>query len=225
MTDENHNAFEVPYDPATMPSSSLGTFKVIWYKRPWFLVTVVIVIVIGVSVITDLPSPITKAQDASAQNATLKQINRDIAPCTYALKETFSFYQKKVAGTLTSSNLAQVPALLIGDQSACSFTSGSVYDLTNNIQVLDTKAGKNIDKMLAVIVTWVTNDALAAIEDIQYLFVHPNNLKKLNDLTKQEAFLATDRELAITDALNASAVVGITLSAPQLPALPTLPGT
>jgi hypothetical protein len=158
-----------------MAAASLESTVVVWYKRPWFLITLGIVVVLGVSVITDLPQHITKAQDASEQNDSIHQINIDIAPCVYAVQQSFNFYQEKVTGNLTAAHLKQVPALLVGDQTACSFASGGVYDLTNNIQVNDTTAGIHIDHMLSVIVTWVTSDALAAIEDIQYLFVHPGD--------------------------------------------------
>jgi hypothetical protein len=213
------------YEPATMASSSLSTFKVVLYKRPWFLITVSIIVVLAVSIISDLPNHITKAQDANAQNASMKQINNDIAPCTYALKESFSFYDKQVTGKLTPSDQSQVPSLLVGDQTACSFTSGSVYDLTNNIQVLDTTAGKKIDQMLAVVVTWVTSDALAAIEDIQYLFNHPGDAKKLRDLTKQEGQLTIDRSKAFKDVAAADTILGRQLKSPGLPVLMQLPGT
>lgn len=213
------------YEPATMAASSLMTTKVVWYRRPWFLVLAAIIVVVAVSVITDLPHPISKAQDAAAQNATMKQVNTDIGPCVFALKESFNFYEEKVTGRLTASNLSQIPSLLVGDQTACSFTSGSIYDLTNNIQPLVTKAGYHIDQMLKVVVTWVTGDSLAAIEDIQYLFNHPGNLKRLHDLSKQEKYLALDRQAALNDVAKADVILGRNLKNPNLPTMAHLTGT
>jgi hypothetical protein len=213
------------YDPGSMPASSLSTMKAVLYKRPWFLITVAVIVVLAVSVISDLPHPITKMQDASAQNSSIKQINTDISPCVFAVKESFSFYQQKVDGRLSASNLAQVPSLLIGDQSACSFTSGSIYDLTNNIQILDTKAGKDIDHMLSVVVLWSTSDALAAIEDIQYLFSHPGDAKKIHNLGLKEALLAKDRQLALDYVAKAQRTLGVTLKQPIMPTLQHLSGT
>ncbi len=213
------------YDPGSMPASSLSTMKAVLYKRPWFLITVAVIVVLAVSVISDIPHPITKIQDATAQNDSIKQINTDISPCVFAVKESFSFYQQKVDGRLSASNLAQVPSLLVGDQSACSFTSGSIYDLTNNIQILDTKAGKDIDHMLSVVVLWSTSDALAAIEDIQYLFSHPGDTKKIHNLGIKEALLARDRQLALDYVAKAERTLGMKLKQPIMPTLQHLSGT
>jgi hypothetical protein len=208
-----------------MAASSLESTVVVWYKRPWFLITLGIIVVLGVSVITDLPRPITKAQDASEQNDSIHQINTDIAPCVYAVQQSFSFYQMQVTGGMTASHLKQVPALLVGDQTACSFASGGVYDLTNNIQVSDTKAGIHIDHMLSAIFIWVTSDSLAAIEDIQYLFAHPGNATKIKKLAHREALLASDKKKIDADFAAAEKVLGRTLKKPKIPALATLSGT
>jgi len=208
-----------------MAASSLESPVLVWYKRPRFLIILAIVVVLGVSVITDLPRHITKAQDASEQNDSIHQINTDVAPCVFAVQQSFNFYQEHVTGKLSAANLKQVPALLVGDQTACSFASGGVYDLTNNIQVNDTKAGKHIDRMLSVIVTWSTSDALAAIEDIQYLFTHPGNTAKIARLTSREALLAQDKVKIDAEFKAAEDVLGIALKKPKIPALPTLSGT
>ena len=213
------------YDPGSMAASSLSTLKVVLYKRPWFLITLAVLVVLVVSVISDLPHPITKTQDATAQNDSIKQINTDIGPCVFAVKESFSFYEQKVTGGLSASNLAQVPSLLVGDQTACSFTSGSIYDLTNNIQILDTKAGKDIDHMMSVVDLWSTSDALAAIEDIQYLFRHPGDAQKLQNLGQKEALLAKDRQLALDYVAKAEKILGINLKQPIMPTLQHLAGT
>ena len=208
-----------------MPTSSLVSTKMVWYKRPWVLITFAIVVVVGVSVITDLPHPISKVEDAASQNASMKEINTDIAPCTYAVKESFRFYEWDVTGKLTAANKQQVPSLLLNDQTACSFASGAIYDLTNNVQVLDTTAGKNIDKTLRVIMTWTTGDALAAIEDIQYLYNHPGDAKKIHDLHVQQILLEKDRQIAFGYTAEASSLLGLPITEPQLPSLPHLTGT
>lgn len=225
MTDSKLPPEPSTYDPGSMTTTSLSTFKVVLYKRPWFLITVAVVVVLAVSIISDLPHPISKAQDATAQNESIKQINTDISPCVFALKESFNFYQQKVDGEISASNLAQVPSLLVGDQSACSFTSGSIYDLTNNIQILDTTAGKNIDHMLSAIVLWSTSDGLAAIEDIQYLFSHPNDVRKEHNLGLKEAELSKDRLIALADLAKAERILGLPLKRPIMPVLPHLTGT
>jgi hypothetical protein len=225
VTDDLSGFEEIPFDPASMPTSSLGLAKAIWYKRPWFVVAVAIVLIVAISVITDLPHPITKAQDAAAQDATLKSINGDLKPCAFAVHESFNFYNSDVAGTLTKSDLSKIPTLLTGDQTACSFASEPVYDLTNNIQPLGTTAGKFVDHLLHVVQQWITDNALASINDIQYLFAHPGNAAKIHDLTTQQARLASNRVLALSDVTDAEDVLGIALVKVNVPVLPHLIGT
>jgi hypothetical protein len=216
---------EVPFDPASMPTSSLGIMKAVWYRRPWFLLTVALVIIAGVSVIVDLPGHMTPTQDAASQNSSIKEINTDLAECSFAVKESFSFYNKDVAGKLTSSDVAQVPTLLVGNQTACSFASEPVYDLTNNLQIDDTKAGIHIDHMLSAVEQWITNNALASIEDIQYLFNHPGNAKKIENLAAEESDLQSDRTRALNDEAAAEKILGLTLVPVKIPVLPLLTGT
>jgi hypothetical protein len=215
----------VPFDPASMATSSLGLSKAVWYKRPWFLITVAVVVVLAFSVLSDLPQRITKKEDAASQNATIKQVNGDLKACAFAVKEAFFFYNEDVAGTLKASELAQIPPLLIGDVTACSFASQPVYDLTSNIQPRGTIAGKHIEKVLRVVQQWMTNSALASIKDIQYLFKNPGAALKIADLTKQQVHLIQTRQLALSDVHAAENVLGITLTPLKIPVLPHLRGT
>ena len=163
-----------------------------------------------------------QGQDAASQNASIKEINADLADCAFAVKESFHFYNLNVAGKLTSSDLAQVPTLLTGDETACSFASEPVYDLTNNLQVDDTAAGKHIDRMLSVVERWITDYALASIEDIQYLFIHPGDATTIRHLGNQELGLANERQKALADEATAERVLGVTLHAVKIPSLPHL---
>jgi hypothetical protein len=212
----------VPFDPGSMPMSSLGMTKAVWYRRPWVLITIALVLVAAISVIIDLPKPLTKAQDAASQDASIKEINRDLADCSFAAKESFSLYNSHVEGRLSASDLTQVPTLLVGDQTACSFASQPVYDLTNNLQIDDTTAGKHIDRMLSVVEKWITDNSLAAIEDIQYLFRHPGDAARLNNLAAQEVGLAHDRSKALGDEREAEAILSMKLTPLKMPTLPTL---
>lgn len=225
MTDDLSDFEVVPFEPASMATSSLGLAKAEWFKRPWFLVTVAVVVVVALSVLSDLPRHITKQEDAASQNATIKQINGDLKACAFAVSESFSFYNKMVAGSLKSSELSQIPPLLIGDQTACSFASQPVYDLTVNIQPRETAAGKDIDHVLRVTQQWMTNGALASIEDIQYSFAHPRSGSKIADLAKQQAILAQTRQRALRDMRAAENDLGIKLTHLALPVLPHLRGT
>jgi len=225
VTDDLSGFEQVPFDPASMPTSSLGITKAVWYRRPWVLATLSLIVIIAISVVIDLPRPITKAQDQSSQNASIKEINTDLADCAFAVKESFSFYNMDVNGKLTSSDLAQVPTLLTGDETACSFASEPIYDLTNNLQVDDTKSGKNIDHMLSVVEQWITDYALASIRDIQYLFDHPGDAQTIRHLANQEQQLANDRTKALADETLAVRALGRPLIKLKIPSLVHLKGT
>lgn len=216
---------EVPYNPATMATSSLGITKAIWYKRPWFLITVGLVLIVAISIITDLPRPLTKAQDASSQNASIRQINTDVKPCAFAVKQSFQFYNDFVKGVLTPSEFTRATAYLSDDRTACSFASGPITDLTNNIQVLDTTAGKHIDRLLSDSEKWMTDYALDAINSIQFLFKQPGAIKQIVHLTSLQARLSVERTVAISDISKAQQILGIKLKTSVLPVLPHLIGT
>jgi hypothetical protein len=211
------------YSPASVPASSLTTTRAVWYRRPWVLLTAALIIVVGLSILSDLPHHITRAEDISAQNASLAQINTDIKPCDYAVTEAFSFYRELLAHQLTPADRAAVPGQLVGDQTACTFASGPMYDLTNNFQAVDTRAGLNIDHLEAVAVAWVSASALGAIEDIQYLFAHPGNAHTLDNLLTSENNLARQRARARADLERAEQILRTTLTPIDLPSLPTLP--
>jgi hypothetical protein len=213
------------FDPASMSTSTLGNAKAVWYKRPWVIITVVVVLVVAISVITDLPHPIARSQDVAAQNSSIKSVNSDIQPCVFAVGEAFRFYRQDVTTQVTSSQLATIKTYLNQDATSCSFASAGMSDLTNNLQVLDTAAGKYIDKMLGVTVIWLDGYALSAIDDIVYLVNHPGNATKIADLANQERKLATQRQLALDDLSTASRILGTALTNLNLPVMPQLPGT
>ena len=213
------------YDPASMAISSLSMTRVVWYKRPWVMITAVITVIVAISVITDLPKPLTVAQDIAAQNSAMKQINIDIKPCTFGLQESFGFYRRESSSRLSPSQMKVITTYLVSDQTVCSFAAPSMSELTNNLQLLDTPAGKQLERMRTTIVTWMDSDANGAIADIWLFSTHHATSNTLADLKKREFFLAQDRQTALADAANANAILGTTLTAPNLPALTSLPGT
>jgi hypothetical protein len=208
-----------------MPNASLSLQKAIWYRRPWFIATLVVVLVVAISVITDLPHPVTKAEDTSDQNGVIKQINGDTSTCIYALKESFSFYREELAHTLQTSNFSVVKNYLLEDQTACSFASGSVYDMTNNIEPFDTSAGKKVDSAYQVTVKWITYDAVAAIIDIRnYFGATPFHMNTASLITNENA-LANERAEEVSDIDEASSILGTTLTPINIPVIARLPGT
>jgi hypothetical protein len=216
---------EDTFDPGSMSSSSLSAQKAVWFRRPWFLVTLGAVVVIGISVITDLPHPVTKPEDISQQNAVIKQINGDTAACVYAVRESYSFYRESLAHSLAASNLPTVKNYLLEDQTACSFASGPVYDMTNNIEPIDTTAGKQVDAAYAATVKWITYDGVGVIFNIRKYFAGNTSPAVIAAITKYENLLAQDRASEISDVANASSLLGTTLTAINIPSLPMLPGT
>lgn len=216
---------EPRFDPGSMATSSLSTQRSSWYRRPWVLLSAALIVIVAVSIVSDLPHPISAVEDAAAQNASLKQINHDLAPCAYAVDEAFRFYRQDVAGQLTPGKMKVVNLYLTNDQTVCSFASSGMSDLTNNLQVLDTSGGKYIDKLLLVIVTWMDSSANGAIFDIQHLIAHPHDPKLLADLTKRERFLEVDRQRAFADLATARSLVGAPLNNINVPAMGVLPGT
>lgn len=213
------------YDPASMPASSLIASKAVWYRRPWFLIAIVIVVAIAVSVVSDLPHTVTKSEDAAQQNGTIALINTDIAPCAYALHESFLIYNRLRSGTLTSGDIQMSANLLTQDQASCTLATGPIYDLATNIQPVDTAAGKKIDAMYGVVITWTTNDAKDAIYDIAMAVRQPTNQKWVRDLTTRQRYLAQDRARIVKLVAEASHLVGVTLTPVKVPHLAPLLGT
>ncbi len=225
MTHAPSDPDEMQFDPGSMPSTSLAAVRAIWYRRPWFMATVGIVLVVAISVVTDLPRHVTNAQDISQQNAVIKQINGDTAPCVFALKESFSFYRSERNHTLLAANLPVVKNYLLEDQTACSFASGPVYDMTNNIQPIDTAAGKKVDSAMAATVKWITYDAVGAIVAIRnYFGSTPFHLSD-QKLSQSENSLAIDHATIVNDLSAASSLLGHALTPINIPTLPRLPGT
>jgi hypothetical protein len=110
------------------------------------------------------------------------------------------------------------------DQTACSFTSSDIYDLSN-VEGTGTPAGKNIGNVVNVVTLWATSDALGAIEDIQSLYSDPGDGSALKNLSKQEGALARDRATADADVTAADRILKANLPMPDLPDLPRLAGT
>jgi hypothetical protein len=225
MIDDPSSA-PVPYDPSSMVGNATQkAVKLVWYKRPWVLVTLGVVVIVAASVAVDLPRHTTVAEDVSDETSLMNQINGDIGGCAYAIQETFTIYQDLKAGSLTSADRSRTPKLLRDDQTACSFTSSAIYDLTNNIQTSGTTAGRSIGQALDVATLWTTSDALAAIEDIQTIYGGTATAATVADLSHQERLLAADRAKAEIDVQAAEATLHAHLPAPNLPTLPHLTGT
>jgi hypothetical protein len=224
MTDEIADE-SGPEDPFTIGAIIAQTpERPVWFKRTWVLAAAAVAVVAIASVAVDLPSRTTVATDTADQTSIMQQINAGIDGCSYGVKETFTIYQDLKRGTLTSSDRSEVPAMMRDDQTACSFTSSDIYDLSN-VEGTGTPAGKNIGNVVNVVTLWATSDALGAIEDIQSLYTDPGDGTALRNLSKEEGALARDRATADGDVTAADRILKAKLPMPDLPDLPRLAGT
>jgi hypothetical protein len=212
----------LPNDPFTMEGIiAQSPVKPVWYRRVWVLASAVVAALVVASVVVDLPSHTTVATDTADQMAIMQQINTALAGCSYGVKETFAIYKDQRAGSLTASDRALTPSMLRDDQSACSFTSSSIYDLSN-VQGTATPAGKDIGQVVNVATLWSTSDALAAIEDIQTLWTDPTDAPTVADLRKRQVALAKDRTQADNYVVAANRILHASIPMPDMPDLPTL---
>ncbi len=152
---------------------------------------------VGAAVISDLPTPTSRASDAQGESSVISEINTDIAPCVFAVREALTLYSDST-GTLSAANRAQIPGLLRDDQTACSYTDANIFDLSD-ISVSGTPAGKQVAQAVNTVTVWATSDALSAIEAIQALTSHKADAKARTELRAHERLLASDRDKATAE--------------------------
>jgi hypothetical protein len=191
-----------------------------WYRRRAWLVSAALVVVVAVAVLTDLPQHASRVGQISDDTNVMSQVNTDIGPCSYALGESLTIYRDLNARTLTSSQINQVPGLLREDQSACSFTDDSIYQLST-IDIPGSASGKYMGQVVSTVTLWATSDALAAIEEIQAINSNPADTTARERLSHFERMLARDRaqaesELGAADSLLQTHLPALNLA--QVPA-------
>jgi len=204
-----------PTGPVVTPTSRP------WYRRRAFLVTAAIVVIVAVTVVTDLPTRQSGPAQISDDTSVMSQVNSDVAPCSYALGETFEIYGDLKAHTLTPADAAEAPRLLSDDQNACSFTSDSIYELASDIEVPGSTSGKYMGQLVSTVTLWATSDALSAIEQIQTLYSDPTDATALKKLSKDEQLLGHDRAQAQSELAAADEVLHTRLPAIQLSKAPS----
>ena len=119
-----------------------------------------------------------------------------------------------------AADRAPTPGLLGDDQSACSFTSEGIFDLSN-IQVPGTPAGKHLGQMVGIATLWTTSDALRTIEDVQALMANPNDAAALHSLTVENGQLASDRRNALAEEAAADHLLATHLAGVDMPNVTT----
>jgi hypothetical protein len=182
-----------------------------WYRRRAFLVAAGVVVVVGAAVIGDLPTPTSPASDAKAEDAVVSEINTDVAPCLFSLREALTLYGDETSGTLSAAHRAQIPGLLRDDQTACSYTNDNIFELSD-IDVPGSPAGKQVSQAVNTVTVWATSDALGAIEAVQTLTAHPGDRKARAQLDSQERLLAQDRDKLTAEIDAAGTALGIRLA-------------
>lgn len=193
-----------------------------WYRRRAVLLGASLAVIIGITVVTDLPQKTTLASDAHAEQTVIKSINADLAQCAFAVGEGFKIYRAAQNPNLSADNRGRIPGLLQDDVSACSFTNQSTFDLAN-IEVPGTAAGRKIGDAVSVLSTWTTSDALGALTEISKLTENPPPAiaaKERAELARFERFAAQDRAKVLADIAAAGRDVQHRLAPPAIPAMP-----
>jgi hypothetical protein len=194
--------------------------KPIWQRHRGLAIAVVAVVILLITVLTDLPTSTSRAEDISAERSVMTEVNDDLAPCAFSLNQAIGIWKLQAAHQLTAADRAPTPGLLGDDQSACSFTNEGIYDLSN-IEVPGTPAGKHLGQMVGIATLWTTSDALRTIEDVQTLMANPNDVAARHSLTVEDAQLASDRKNALADEAAADHLLSTHLAVVDMPNVTT----
>ncbi len=168
----------------------------IWERRRGLLIGLAVAAIVVITVLSDLPVSTSRASDIGAERSVMSEVNTDLAPCAYAVRQAIKLWDLQATHQLTPAERSPTPGLLGDDQSACSFTNEDIFDLSN-VQVPQTTAGKQLGQMVATATLWTTSDALRAIEDVQTLMNDPGDAAALHSLSTAESQLSVDRASAL----------------------------
>ncbi len=190
-----------------------------WYRRRNVLLAACVVVILAITVITDLPSHASHASNIASATALIKEVNDDIAPCVFAAGEAFTIYADQTHNSLTASDRASIPGMLNDDQTACSFTNDSIFSLSD-IDVPGSAAGKQLGDIVNSVTLWSTSDALGAIDAIQTLSTEPGNRAALSALAKNRRLMAADRDAADASVQAIDRLLDARIVALNLPEIP-----
>jgi hypothetical protein len=151
----------------------------------------------------------------------VSQVNENVGPCSFALSESFTIYDDLATGSLTPSERGEVPSLLNDDQSACSFTDNSIYNLST-MDVPGGAYGNDLGQIVSVVTLWATSDALAGIEEIQVLETTPSDLKARQSLAQDIRVLGHDRAQALAELQAVDKLLGTHLASLHLAQPPAI---
>ena len=191
----------------------------VWQRHRRLAIAAAVLVIALITVLTDLPTPTSRASDIAAERSVMSEVNSDLQPCAYAVRQAVGIWNLEVQHQLSAAERAPTPGLLSDDQSACSLTNQGLYDLSN-VQTPGTPAGKELGQLLATAMLWTTSDSLRAIEDVQTLMNHPDDTTVVRDLSKEESVLASDRRTALAEEKAADRDLGTDLQPVDLPPVP-----
>ncbi len=202
-------------NPAPAPPSGGARW---WHRHRTLAIAAVVAVIVVITVLTDLPVSTSRASDISAERSVMTEVNSDLAPCALAIHQAVGIWTLQESHRLTAADRAPTPGLLGDDQTACSFASEGINDLSD-VQVPGTAAGKHLGDMVATTILWTTSDALRAIEDVQTLMGSPHNTGALHNLAQEETQLGDDRRSAIAQEHAADRTLETHLQPVDLPAV------
>ncbi len=188
----------------------------IWQRHRGLAIAAAVFVVLLITVISDLPTSTSRADDITAERSVMSEVNTDLGPCALAVRQAIGIWNLQAAHALTAADRAPTPGLLSDDQTACSFTDESIFDLTD-IDVPGTPAGKELGQMIATATLWTTSDSLRAIEDVQTLMGDPSDAPALRSLAVEDKRLATDRSTALSQEDAADRALATRLPSVDLP--------
>jgi hypothetical protein len=192
-----------------------------WYRRKSFLVPAVSAVIVAAIVVSDLPQSNSRAAEISNSASVVSQVNENVGPCSFALSESFTIYGDLVTGSLSPSEQSQVPSLLNDDQSACSFTDNSIYNLST-MDVPGGTYGNDLGQIVSGVTLWATSDALAAIEEIQVLETTPSDQKARQNLARDVGVLGHDRAQSLAELQAVDKLLGTHLATLHLAQPPAI---
>jgi hypothetical protein len=174
------------------------------------LAVAAVVVVIAVTVVTDLPTSSNKASDIAEGRSVIAEISTDAQPCNLGLTESLGFYTDVTSGHITAAHRAQIPGLIRDDDEACSYTNASIDDLAG-IDNPSSPTGKMLNTIATNVLVWCDPDALSAIGAITELIAHPGDAPAKVALARAERLLASDRKAAYANIAELAGNLGASM--------------
>jgi len=190
-----------------------------WYRRRATIAGVIVVALVGVAVVTDLPTHAGRAQQISDARSFVTEAYGYVRSCNAGLTEAFGIAAQVAKHEISAANLFRVPDLLRDDHLACSYTNDDVFQLAS-MTIPRSLAESNL--FASAVLSWIVPDAYGVTGAITVLVNTPRNSASSAQLRLWDERLTADRSRA-TRALNAmERQLGTTL--PPIPLVRVPPG-